>query len=75
MPKLTVTAYNLRHKFSHRPKLNSDRVKNSYFNRLIIKYDLAFDLYFGNELNKIPSFFIFIYFNLFIFLNNYNLAL
>ena len=56
MPKLTVTAYNLRHKYSHRRKLNSDRVKNSYFNRLI-KYDLAFDLYFGNELNKILFFF------------------
>ena len=33
MPKLKVTEYNLRHKSSHRPKLNTDRVKNSYFNR------------------------------------------
>ena len=39
--KLKVTEYNPRHKSSHRPKLNTDREKNSYFNRLIFKYDLA----------------------------------
>ena len=33
MPKLKVTEYNLRHKSSHRPKLNTDRAKNSHFNR------------------------------------------
>ena len=42
MPKLKNTEYNLRHKSSHRPKLNTDRVKNSYFNRLIFNYDLTF---------------------------------
>ena len=41
MPKVKVTEYNLRHKSSHRPKLNTDQVKCSYFNRLIFKYDLA----------------------------------
>ena len=43
LPKMKVTEYkyNLRHKSSHRLKLNTDRVKNSYFNRLIFKYDLA----------------------------------
>ena len=41
MPKLKVTEYNLRHKSSHRSKVNTDRVKNSYFNRLIFKYDVA----------------------------------
>ena len=41
MPKLKNTEYNLKHKSSHRPKLNTDRVKNSYFNRLIFKYDLT----------------------------------
>ena len=40
-PKLKVTIYNLRHISSHRPKMNTDWVKNSYFNRLNFKYDLA----------------------------------
>ena len=39
--KLKVTEYNLEQKFSHLPKLNTDREKNSYFNHLIFKYDLA----------------------------------
>ena len=41
MPEMKVTEYNLRQKSFHRPKLNTDRVKNFYFNRLIFKYDLA----------------------------------
>ena len=41
IPKMKVTEYNLRHKSSHRPKMNTGRVKCSYFNRLILKYDLA----------------------------------
>ena len=41
MPEMKVTEYNLRHKSSHRPKLNTDRVKCFYFNRLIFEYDLA----------------------------------
>ena len=32
--------------FSHRRKLNTDRVKSSYFNRLVFKYDLALLLVF-----------------------------
>ena len=40
-PELKVTEYNLRHISSHRPKMNTDWVKNSYFNRLNFKYDLA----------------------------------
>ena len=39
--KLKVTEYNLEQKFSHLAKLNTDREKNSYFNHLIFKYDLA----------------------------------
>ena len=39
--KLKVTEYNLEQKFSHLPKLNTDREKNSYFNHLIFKYGLA----------------------------------
>ena len=41
MPEIKVTEYNLRHKSSHRPKLNTDQLKCSYFNRLIFKCDLA----------------------------------
>ena len=40
-PELKVTEYNLRHISSHRPKMNTDGVKNSYFNRLIFKCDLS----------------------------------
>ena len=31
LPKLKVTEYNLKHKSSHRPKLNTDRVKLRHF--------------------------------------------
>ena len=41
LPKLKVTEYNLRHISSHRPKMNTDGVNNSYFNRLIFKCDLS----------------------------------
>lgn len=41
IPKLKVTEYNLRHKSNHQPKLNTDKVRNPYFNHLIFKYDPA----------------------------------
>ena len=41
MPKLKVTEYNLRDKSSHRPKLKTERMKNSYFNRLISMRSMA----------------------------------
>ena len=41
LPKKKVSTYNLRNKTSQYPKVNTDRLKNSYINRLIFKYDLA----------------------------------
>ena len=41
-PFLVMVFLNNNFVFSHRPKLNTDRAKNSYFNRLVYKYDLAF---------------------------------
>ena len=50
MAKRKVTDYNnLRHKSSHRPNLNTDRAKNSFFNHLIFNYDLALKLVFCKE--------------------------
>ena len=40
---------NLRYKSSHRQKLNTDRVKNYYFNRLILNMTKLGNLYLGNE--------------------------
>ena len=51
MAKKKVTEYNnLRRKSSHRPNLNTDRAKNSFFNHLIFNYDLALKLVFCKEL-------------------------
>ena len=40
-PKLKAREYNLRHKSSHRPKINKGRSDYSFINRLIFKYNLA----------------------------------
>ena len=39
LPK--VSTYDLRNRTSQYPKVNTDRFKNSYINRLIFKYNLA----------------------------------
>ena len=41
LPKKKVSTYNLRNQTSQYPKVNTDRFKNSYFNRITFKYDLA----------------------------------
>ena len=41
LPKKKVLTYNLRNRTSQYPKVNTDRFKNSYINRLIFKYNLA----------------------------------
>ena len=41
LPKKKVSTYNLRNRTSQCPKVNTDRFKNSYINRLIFNYDLA----------------------------------
>ena len=41
LPKKKVSTYNLRNQTSQYPKVNTDRFKNSYVNRLIFKYNLA----------------------------------
>ena len=41
LPKKKVSTYNLRNRTSQYPKVNTDRFKNSYINRLIFNYDLA----------------------------------
>ncbi|XP_028414886.1 uncharacterized protein LOC114537971 [Dendronephthya gigantea] len=41
LPKKKVNRYELRNKFSNFPKINTDRFKNSYINRLIFKYNLV----------------------------------
>ena len=40
-PKLKARECNLRHKSSHRPKINKGRSDYSFVNRLIFKYNLA----------------------------------
>ena len=46
LPKKKVSTYNLRNRTSQYPKVNTDRFKNSYINRLIFNYDLAMWAYF-----------------------------
>ena len=46
LPKKKVSTYNLRNRTSQYPKVNTDRFKNSYINRLIFNYDLAMWVYF-----------------------------
>ena len=41
LPKKKVSTCNLRNQTSQYPKVNTDRFKNSYVNRLIFKYNLA----------------------------------
>ena len=41
LPKMKVSTYNLRNRTNQYMKVNTDRFKNSYVNRLIFKYDLA----------------------------------
>ena len=41
LPKKKVSTYNLRNRTSQYPKVNTDRFKKSYINRLIFKYNLA----------------------------------
>ena len=41
LPKKKASTYNLRNQTSQYPKVNTDRFKNSYINRLIFKYILA----------------------------------
>ena len=41
LPKKKVSTYNLRNRTSKYPKVNTDRFKNSYINRVIFKYNLA----------------------------------
>ena len=41
LPKKKVSTYNLRNRTSQYPKVNIDRFKNSYINRLLFNYDLA----------------------------------
>ena len=52
--KEKVSTYNLRNRTSQYPKVNTDRFKNSYINRLIFKYNLAmwaFFFFIVNNLN------------------------
>ena len=53
--------FNLRHKSSHWPKLNTERVKNSYFNRLIFTYDQALYWYFVNKLITLRFFLLLLF--------------
>ena len=41
LPKKKASTYNYRNRTSQYPKVNTDRFKNSYINRLIFKYNLA----------------------------------
>ena len=41
MPKKKLTKYNLRKETSHHPKINTDRFKNTFVNRLIFKHNLV----------------------------------
>ncbi|XP_067051119.1 uncharacterized protein [Acropora muricata] len=41
LPKKKASTYNLRNRTSQYPKVNTDRSKNSYINRIIFKYNLA----------------------------------
>ena len=41
LPKKKINRYDLRNKCSNFPKINTERFKNSYINRLIFKYNLA----------------------------------
>ena len=41
LPRKKVSTYKLRDRTSQYPKVNTDRFKNSYINRLIFKYNLA----------------------------------
>ena len=41
LPKKKVNRHDLRNKCSNFPKINTERFKNSYINRLIFKYNLA----------------------------------
>ena len=41
LPKKKVSTSNLRNQTKQYPKVNTDRFKNSYVNRLILKYNLA----------------------------------
>ena len=58
LPKKKVSTYNLRNR-SQYPKVNTDRFKNSYINRLIFKYNLAMWAYF--------FYFIFLFFIVYIY--------
>ena len=40
LPKKNPTYYHLRKQSSIHPKINTDRFKNTFVNRLIFKYDL-----------------------------------
>ena len=40
-PKYKKTKYELENRSSYKPKINTDRFKNSYINRLVLKYNLA----------------------------------
>ena len=42
IPKAKYTNYNLRNKFSQRPKVNTSRFMNTFFNRIIFKYNMVF---------------------------------
>ena len=42
LPKAKNTNYNLRNKFSQRPKINTSRFMNAFFNRIIFKYNMVF---------------------------------
>ena len=41
MPKKKLTKYNLRKETSHHPKINTDRFKNTFVNRLVFKHNLV----------------------------------
>ena len=41
LPKRKGSTYNLRNQTDQYPKVNTERFKNSYVNRLIFKYNLA----------------------------------
>ena len=53
LPKKKVSTYNLRNRTSQYPKVNTDRFKNSYINRLIFKYNLAMWAYFFFIVNNL----------------------
>ena len=47
LPKKKESTYNLRNQTSQYPKVNTDRFKKTYINRLIFKYNLAMWAYFN----------------------------